>query len=173
MFDSASEDLSRFTESIAAGSSDDVLSSDPDVRGLSNHDSSRLLGRTSAGTMRLLQDAKGLRYEIDVADTVPSRDTVTSIKRGDTTGSSFAFNVKAEKWKTVDGSQQRMITAIGELFDVGTVTFAAYPSSVAKASKRSLDAAVAETEKRAQDAADRPLYAARIARVDADVAKYL
>ena len=173
VFDSASEDLGGFTEFIAGGAFDEVLSSNPDVRGLSNHDSSRMLGRTSAGTMRLSQDAKGLRYEIDVADTVPGRDTVTSIKRGDTTGSSFAFKVKSDKWKTVEGAQQRTITAIDKLFDVGPVTFAAYPASVAEASKRSLDAAVAEAEKRTKDAADRPLRAARIARVDSDVAKYV
>ena len=173
LFDSPSEDLGGFTEFIAPGAFDDVLSSKPDVRGLSNHDSNRLLGRTSAGTMRLSQDDKGLRYEIDVADTVPGRDTVTSTKRGDTTGSSFSFTVKSNEWKTVDGAQQRTITAIDELFDVGPVTFPAYTATVAEASRRSLDAAVAETEKRAKDAADRPLRAARVARVDADAAKYL
>ena len=173
LFDSPSEDLGGFTEFIAPGAFDDVLSSKPDVRGLSNHDSNRLLGRTSAGTMRLSQDDKGLRYEIDVADTVPGRDTVTSTKRGDTTGSSFSFTVKSNEWKTVDGAQQRTITAIDELFDVGPVTFPAYTATVAEASRRSLDAAVAEAEKRAKDAADRPLRTARVARVDADVAKYL
>ena len=173
VFDSASEDLGGFTEFIADGAFDDVLSGNPDVRGLSNHDSNRLLGRTSAGTMRLSQDGKGLRYEIDVADTVPGRDTVTSTKRGDTTGSSFSFTGKSDEWKTVEGAQQRTITAIDELFDVGPVTFPAYTATIAEASRRSLDAAVAETKKRAQDAADRPHYAARIARVDADVAKYL
>src|SRR5688572_25331636 len=35
-----------------------------DTRGFFNHDASRLLGRISAGTLRLTQDRHGLRYEI-------------------------------------------------------------------------------------------------------------
>jgi uncharacterized protein len=52
-----------FREQIAPGAFTDAIGRD-DVRGLFNHDASWLLGRWSAGTLRLSQDARGLRYEI-------------------------------------------------------------------------------------------------------------
>lgn len=161
VFNSKSEDLGGFHEFVAKGAFTRVLTEDPDVRGLVNHDTNMIIGRTSSGTMRLEQDSKGLRYEIDVADTQAGRDIMTSIKRGDVTGSSFAFTVESDKWETVEGEQVRTITEVRGLYDSGPVTVPAYPASVAEASKRSLDAAI------------RPRMAKYRPRVEADVAKYL
>lgn len=161
VFNSKSEDLGGFHEFVAKGAFTRVLTEDPDVRGLVNHDTNMIIGRTSSGTMRLEQDSKGLRYEIDVADTQAGRDIMTSIKRGDVTGSSFAFTVESDKWETVEGEQVRTITEVRGLYDSGPVTVPAYPASVAEASKRSLDAAI------------RPRMAKYRSRVEADVAKYL
>ena len=161
VFNSKSEDLGGFHEFVAEGAFTRVLTENPDVRGLVNHDTNMIIGRTSSGTMRLEQDGKGLRYEIDVADTQAGRDVMTSIKRGDVTGSSFAFTVESDKWETVEGEQVRTITEVRGLYDSGPVTVPAYPASVAEASKRSLDAAI------------RPRMAKYRVRVEADVAKYL
>lgn len=50
----------------------------------------RLLGRSAAGTPRLSQDSKSLRYEIDVNPDDPLAVSVVSqIRRGDVDGSSF------------------------------------------------------------------------------------
>lgn len=106
-----------------------------DVRGLENHDPTRLLGRTKAGTMRLSVDDVGLKYEIDVPDTQVGRDAVTSIERGDMDGSSFAFSTDAVEWrdeKQPDGRviTYRELTAV-TLYDTGPVTFPAYESTTA------------------------------------------
>ena len=88
-----------------------------------------MLGRCSAGTLRLSIDDVGLRYEIDPPDTQSGRDCVTSIERGDMTGSSFGFNVTSQAWRdeSVDDEQYsiREITGV-ELFDVSPVTYPAY-----------------------------------------------
>ncbi len=167
VFNSRSEDLGGFTEFVAEGAFTRVLSDSPDVRGLVNHDSNQLIGRTTAGTMRLTQDSRGLRYEIDVADTQAGRDIMVSTERGDTTGSSFAFTVETDEWATVDGEQERTITAVRGLFDSGPVTFPAYPASVAEASLRSLDR---EVNRNMNARPNREKY---LDRVEADVRKYL
>ena len=118
-------------ERIATGAFDRAAAED-DVRGLFNHDSDHLLGRTTAGTMRLSIDAKGLRYEIDAPDTQAGRDVVTSIDRGDLSGSSFSFHVTDERWTEEDDLEVRTILDV-ELFDVGPVTFPAYTNTTAGA----------------------------------------
>ena len=161
VFDIRSEDLGGFVEIVARGAFDKVISESPDVRGLVNHDGNLIIGRTSSGTMRLSIEQKGLRYEIDVADTQPGRDILTSIKRGDVSGSSFAFVVGEDRWDTVDGQEIRTIIEVKGLYDSGPVTQPAYPATVAAASKRSLEAYAF------------PKLLKYRSRVDADVAKYL
>ena len=108
-----------------------------DVRATFNHDPSLILGRTKKGkTLRLSVDDKGLRYEIDPPDTQAGRDLMTSLKRGDVTGSSFSFAVDGaagENWtKDGSGNQVRELRLV-KLFDVGPVTFPAYKLTQASA----------------------------------------
>jgi len=142
VFDSPSEDLGWFSEmreEIDPHAFDTVMASNPDVRGLFNHDSNLVLGRTSAGTLRLSVDARGLSYEIDPPDTQFARDLMVSMRRKDITGSSFAFTVKRDQWTdNPDGSITRRILEFDQLYDVSPVTFPAYPASSSEA--RSLPA---------------------------------
>ena len=112
-------------ERIMPGTFDRALGEGDDVRGLVNHDSNQLLGRTSAATLKLSADTQGLHYDIDPPDTQPARDAKVSIARGDMTGSSFSFRVTDETWKKEKDKRIREITSV-KLFDVGPVTFPAY-----------------------------------------------
>ncbi len=132
-FDSLSEDLGGFKETLAPGSFTGALARlDNDVRALVDHDSSRIIGRTSAGTLRVSQDTIGLRYEIDVADTQAGRDILQSVERGDVRGASFAFTVANDRWFERAGETRREITEIGRLFDVSPVSFPATTTTTAK-----------------------------------------
>jgi HK97 family phage prohead protease len=117
-------------ERVGRSAFDNALKRPDDVRGLFNHDSDRVLGRTTSGTMRLSVDDRGLRYEIDLPDTQTARDVAASIERGDITGSSFSFSVEGEEWQRDDGRgvEIRTIKDV-KLFDVGPVTFPAYQSA--------------------------------------------
>lgn len=101
-----------------------------DVRGLFNHSSDIVLGRASAGTLRLFVDQVGLRYEIDPPDTAAARDLIQSLRRGDITGSSFAFIPRASEYRDITADGKLVETVIErhdvQLFDVGPVTFPAY-----------------------------------------------
>src|ERR1700727_2077997 len=79
-FDSLSQDLGGFREKIDKKAFDRCVKG-CDVRGLKNHDTNRLLGRTGAGTMRLSIRDDGLWYEIDVPNTSTGNDTYEEISR--------------------------------------------------------------------------------------------
>lgn len=105
-----------------------------DVRGLFNHDSNMLLGRTASGTMRLSVDSTGLRYEIDADPQSPLHQTVLRmLQRGDLSGSSFQFAVtKHSVARAANGSYIRTIEDFN-LYDVGPVAFPAYSATTSAA----------------------------------------
>ena len=128
-----------------------------ETRALFNHDPNHVLGRFPE-TLRMTIDERGLRYE--VLPPASRADIVESIKRGDIRGSSFSFTVApgGERWSDEGGRSVRTITAIDSLFDVGPVTFPAYPESHASVARRSYDDFISgrrETVRRGVAAAER------------------
>lgn len=138
VFNSLSEDLGGFREKIDPGAFKGALKRS-DTRALFNHDSNFVLGRQSAGTLRLKEDKKGLLMEVDLPDTQFARDLQTSVERGDITQQSFGFTVKKDSWEEDRDKKEvtRTLNEIDELFDVSPVTFPAYPDTTV--AKRSLD----------------------------------
>jgi len=114
-------------EAIAAGAFDEVLARDDDVVALRDHDPSLLLGRRSAGTLRLSTDDDGLAFEVDLPDTSYARDVRELVARGDLRGASFGFLPgKDELGRAPDGKQVRTHTSIRRLIDVSVVGLPAY-----------------------------------------------
>jgi HK97 family phage prohead protease len=143
-FNTRSQDLGGFTETIDPNFFNGCLTGD--TRALVNHDPNQVLGRTTAGTMRLSVDAVGLRYEIDPPDTQCARDLQTSMKRGDINQSSFAFNVDNSEDKgdsfEFDSDKNiyvRTLLKCKRLYDVSPVTYPAYDDTESNVSQRSLD----------------------------------
>lgn len=144
VFNTWSGDLGGFKERIAPGAFKDVLKRS-DVRALFNHDSNLLLGRQSAKTLTLRESKDGLEYRVALGDTSIAKDVREHIKRGDIQGNSFSFRVEADEWDKIDSDlPERTITRVGDLIDVGPVTFPAYEAT--SVSTRSLDAARKEAE---------------------------
>jgi HK97 family phage prohead protease len=127
--DTQYEIYNDLVERVMPGAFDRAIEED-DVRGLFNHSPDNVLGRTTAGTMRLSVDERGLKYDIDAADTTVANDLMESIGRGDITGSSFAFTVTDEAWRMEDRVTIREVLGV-RLFDTGPVTFPAYEGTEA------------------------------------------
>jgi HK97 family phage prohead protease len=111
-----------------------------ETRALWNHDANYPLARYP-GTLRLIVDEVGLRYEFPVPDTTYGRDIASNIRAGIVRGSSFAFQIAkgGESWSVEEGRSIRTVTAIDSLIDVSPTTFPAYPDSDVAVAKRSYD----------------------------------
>ena len=127
VFDELSEELWGFREKIQAGAFSDAIKED-DVRALINHDPQFVLGRSSAGTLTMSEDDKGLRVVIDPHTTTFAADLMVSMQRGDIDQMSFGFQVVDERWETKDKENIRILEKV-RLFDVSVVTFPAYPQT--------------------------------------------
>lgn len=128
VFNKISRNLGGFVEQVAPTAFDETISDTPDVRALFNHDPSLILGRTTAGTLRISTDNSGLYYSIDVPDTTVGRDLTISVERGDITQSSFGFFAIRDSWgQTNDGYPLRTLEQVSiNDGDVSPVTYPAY-----------------------------------------------
>jgi HK97 family phage prohead protease len=128
VFNSDSQPL-PFIERIAPGAFKRSLQSRNDVKLLWNHDSGEPLASTRSGTMRLVEDSKGLRVEAELAPTTRGKDLSILMQRGDIDKMSFGFNVQSDSWSP-DGNIRTLESV--RLLEVSIVTFPAYESSVAQ-----------------------------------------
>lgn len=135
VFNSKADIGDSFREIIAPGAFAGALKQD--VRALVDHDSGRVIGRTTAGTLRLAEDDTGLSVEIDLPDTTDGRDLATLIERGDISGMSFGFIVTKQTWDETGDIPTRTIEAV-DLREVSVVAFPAYDDT--SIAMRSLDA---------------------------------
>lgn len=126
VFNVLSDDLGGFREVIAPGAFRDTIAV-ADIRALVNHDPNLILGRTASGTLRLVEDDKGLAFEVDLPDTQVARDLTASVERRDISQMSFSFERLDDEWErgTPDIRTLKKVT----LFDVALVTFPAYPQT--------------------------------------------
>lgn len=145
LFDVPTDIAGVFVEKIARGAFSETLKT-ADVRALIDHDTGRVIGRSRAGTLRLAEDDKGLRVEIDLPDTSDGRDLAVQLERGDITGMSFGFRVRHghDEWDVTGAIPVRTIHAV-DLFEVSAVAFPAYDDT--SIALRSLDNARREARR--------------------------
>jgi len=135
IFNSVQEIYPGFREAVRPGAFSKTIK-EADVRALINHDANLVIGRTKAGTLKLWEDAKGLRYEVQLPDTSYARDLIESVSRGDVSGSSFAFRAVKERQRE-DGVREILEA---RLFDVSPVTYPAYAATDGHLGLRSREA---------------------------------
>jgi HK97 family phage prohead protease len=139
IFDSPSEPL-PFIERIKRGAFNRSLKqARNDIKLLWNHDTSAVLGSTRAGTLKLVEDNRGLKVTATLPHTTMGRDAAILLKRGDVDSMSFGFSVPAggDSWND-DGSERTLKSV--RLHEVSIVAFPAYTSTAGTTSVRGLDA---------------------------------
>jgi len=130
LFDVLSVDLGGYREKIRLGAFAKSLKRGDDVAALIEHTTGiMVLGRTTAGTLKLEEDHTGLRAEIALPDTNAGRDLITLIGRGDISQMSFAFTVRKQEWSEPKGGDPIRTLLEVDLHDVSPVVFPAYTNT--------------------------------------------
>lgn len=127
------------TEQIAPGAFRETLGGD--IRALADHDTRLVLGRTTAGTLALREDEKGLfgTIKINEADS-DAMNLYARVQRGDVTQCSFGFDILDEEYieNPSDGSCLWIIRKV-KLYEVSVVTFPAYVETSVEARRHDYD----------------------------------
>jgi HK97 family phage prohead protease len=129
VFNSESRDLGGFTEVVKENALDNALNRNSDVLALYGHDYANVLGRQSAGTLKLDKDEKGIKFMLDLPNTQLGRDVYTLVERGDLKGNSFGFTVEKDSWNKVGEKVIRTIEQVKELFEISIVSLPAYEAT--------------------------------------------
>lgn len=147
VFNSNYEIWEGASESIAPGAFDSSLSGD--IRALTNHDTTLVLGRTKANTLELKSDSRGLwgRVKINPKDT-DAMNTYERVKRGDVDQCSIGFIIRKEETDFSDAGDIHWTIKDVELFEVSVCTFPAYEETGVSARHKDAE----ELQKRATEA---------------------
>ena len=137
-------DLGGFRERMMPGSA--VL--DSDLVALFDHDSSMVLGRTSAGTMQAAPDSDGILFTTYPPDTQWARDLRVSMDRGDIKGCSYRMQVTDDLWYVEEGTVCRDVIS-SQVSELTVTSMPAYPQTKAVARCAVQIAKVLGAEKRA------------------------
>lgn len=138
VFNSETELWPGAYESISEEAFDSTLSND--IRALTNHDATLVLGRNKAGTLKLSKDSRGLWGEISINEKdTDALNLYERVKRGDVDQCSFGFNILDEEteWRD-DGTVKWTIRKV-DLHEVSVCTFPAYEETGVQARHREVE----------------------------------
>lgn len=129
VFDSPA-DLGPFVEVVKRGAFNRSLQQPGGIMALYDHETRSILGRVSAGTLRLQEDDIGLAFELDLPDTTVGRDLAVLVKRGDVSGCSFGFRVapRGDAWGSSGGKPLRELRNV-DLREITITANPAYPDT--------------------------------------------
>lgn len=120
-----------FYEYITNTAFNKTLADGADVRALLDHDTSKLIGRISNGSLKLESREDGLYAECILPDTQYARDAYDLISKGYNNGLSFGFTIINEDYGYEDGIEVHYLREV-RLYEISwAVAFPAYESTQA------------------------------------------
>lgn len=133
------------SESIDRHALDNTINGD--IRALNNHDTSKVLGRTTNGTLQLRIDDYGVWGEIAInPKDSEAMNLYQRVKRGDVSQCSFGFDIlRQEPITREDGGTHWNVKEV-KLYEVSPVTFPFYETTSISARNRQLDEIKKEKE---------------------------
>ena len=133
VFNRYSVDLGGFKEILRPGCFRKVLDNGEDVVALINHNRDTVFATKNSGTLKLEENQKGLKFDIDIIpDDDDAKRVYSKVKNGLMNGCSFSFRVAGEGEKVKRGNNgeiTREILEVEKLGDVSVVTSPAYPAT--------------------------------------------
>ena len=134
VFNSPYHIMEGLREKIAPGAFSDTLGED--IRALTNHDTTLVLGRNKAGTLDLREDSHGLWGSVRInREDQDAMNLYRRVQRGDVDQCSFGFFIESERRDVLpDGTVEYTIEKV-RLVEVSVVTFPAYEETSVNARK--------------------------------------
>ncbi len=135
-----------FIEVIKRGAFARSIADNREIKADIGHESNRVIGRRSKGTLSIAEDQIGLHVEIEPGNDSDGTDARAKVARGDWDQMSFEFRVAdgGEQWtKQQDGTWLRTLSNL-ELLRVSVVAEPAYPDT--SIAVRSLEQQEAQAE---------------------------
>jgi uncharacterized protein len=138
--------LGKFYERVSKRAFDKILAQPGlDCCFLVNHNPDLILGRTSAGTLKLRADDTGLHYSCELPNTSTARDLKENIRAGNISGNSFAFTLGEgdDEWSEEEDENRsrivvRTIKNFSQLLDVSAVVYPAYKGTSVSLDERAI-----------------------------------
>ena len=126
------------SESIDKHALDNTINGD--IRALNNHDTSKVLGRTTNGTLQLRIDDYGVWGDIAInPKDSEAMNLYERVKRGDVSQCSFGFDIlKQEPITREDGGTHWVVKDV-KLYEVSPVTFPFYETTSISARSKQLE----------------------------------
>lgn len=146
VFDTWSNDLGFYEKILKGAITEDTIKRS-DVICKLNHDDQKVLARSKygEGSLILEVDDKGLKYTFEAPRTQYGDELLEYLRRGDITGSSFAFTIEEDEFsyqwpfdKDADPVLCREVIKVYKIFDVSPVFTPAYEKT-SVANKRKLE----------------------------------
>jgi HK97 family phage prohead protease len=124
-----SVDLGNFREKFMPGAFTASLQTSPDVRLNMDHsmDVSKVLARTTAGTLKLRESSAGLELEASLPSFADSLSE--QIERGDVSGLSISFSADEDDWQDTSDGVIRTVKRASLGNHISVVSSPAYPQT--------------------------------------------
>lgn len=120
------------SESIAPGAFSNSLGND--IRALINHDTTLVIGRTSANTLELKDDSHGLFGSVLInREDSDAMNIYARVKRGDVSQCSIGFNIVREDSEMREDGSVHWTILEADLMECSLCTFPAYQATSAHA----------------------------------------
>ncbi|MEW4224022.1 HK97 family phage prohead protease [Rossellomorea marisflavi] len=127
-----------FEEVIEPGAFARTISENGDIRALFNHNWDHVLGRTKNGTLKVEEDNRGLKFEVELPNTSLARDLAESLRRGDINQCSFGFYATNDTWDYEVEPAVRTLNEV-ELYEISVVSIPAYEDTEVSLRSKEID----------------------------------
>ncbi len=127
-FEQLSEVLWGFREKIRKGAFANSLM-ERNVLAFWNHNTDLVLGNTENNTAKVWEDEIGLRFDVELPDTVAGKDALILVQRSDVKGVSFGFRTRKDEWDETDKNNVIRTLIDVELYEISPTAMPAYPQT--------------------------------------------
>lgn len=126
-------------EQIKSGAADASIQSN-DIRAIFNHNTDVVLGRSSAGTLKIRSDEHGLYGDILINEKdAQAMDIWARVERGDISGCSFGFFPVRESYTIDSDGAYHWVVEEADINEISVCTFPAYPQTEITARKKAYE----------------------------------